>query len=509
MILKNIFSNWFGLLVFGLLSFILTPILIHGLGQFYFGLWMLVSSVISYYGLLDMGLRMTTQRYVARFHGSNDRQALDETFTTTLGLTLAVSLLLLILAGGLVFVLPQFFKLHGADAATFRALILITALDVAVSLPQRLLTTYLCGFQRFDLYNLVGIAFQVARTILIVIVLRAGFGVMGVALAQLGLGITAVPCVSALVRRVDPGLHVHWRRFSLARAREVVNFSFYIFLNTTGEQLRSYTDSLVIGRILGVVMVAPFTVAARLLEYFKQLMTGVIGPLMPAISSLDAQGRDGEVRSLFLRASRVTGLLSVFVSGLLLFNGKDVLRFWVGENFVGSYSLLAILVVGYLVSMAQAPSTVLLIARGAHKPMGWWNIAEGVANLVLSIYWARRYGLAGVALGTTVPMLATKLLIQPWYVLRVMRMSLWEYASGALLRPAIVAVMLGFAYQGTALVFPVAGVGSLLLKMAAQAGIFAAVTYTVGFAASDREIVWSRGKGLALQLGLSAKPKLG
>jgi len=55
--------------------------------------------------------------------------------------------------------------------------------------------------------------------------------------------------------------------------------------------------------------------------------------------------------------------------------------------------------------------------------------------VVLSLYWVRRYGLLGVAWGTTVLLLASKIVIQPWYALRLVRLGVWEYVRSGVLRP--------------------------------------------------------------------------
>ena len=62
--IRNVLSNWVALVVTAVISFVLTPILVHGLGHFYYGLWILVGSLVDYFGLLDVGIRTTLQRFV-------------------------------------------------------------------------------------------------------------------------------------------------------------------------------------------------------------------------------------------------------------------------------------------------------------------------------------------------------------------------------------------------------------------------------------------------------------
>ena len=55
------------------------------------------------------------------------------------------------------------------------------------------------------------------------------------------------------------------------------------------------------------------------------------------------------------------------------------------------------------------------------------NLAEGVVNLALSLWLVKSLGIFGVALGTFIPMLVTKLIVQPLYVCRVSFIPYGEY----------------------------------------------------------------------------------
>ena len=103
-----------------------------------------------------------------------------------------------------------------------------------------------------------------------------------------------------------------------------------------------------------------------------------------------------------------------------------------------NYNVLLVLTIGYCVVLMQSASNVFLYVRSRHKPLAAWTLAEGIANLVLSIYWARQYGILGVALGTTVPLLIVRLGIEPFYTLHVMGIKWSEYLSKSLLRPTLV-----------------------------------------------------------------------
>jgi len=271
-----------------------------------------------------------------------------------------------------------------------------------------------------------------------------------------------------------------------------VGFSFYIFLTTVGDYLRGYTDSLVIGRWIGIAAITPFSVVVRLMEYFKQLMTAVIGPVMPAISELDAQQREGEIRHLFLRATRITALISLMVGAEFVLNGKGLLRFWLGEGFANVFPLLLVMTIGYVINFAQSPAVVLLIAKGRHKDLGWWSLAEGLANLLLSIYWATKYGLIGVAWGTVVPMVLSKLLVQPILVARHSSIRIPEYLVEGFGRPTLAfAIFLVFAWLSKPL-FNMENAPIFVVKCIWDASLFGAIAYWAGLQSQDRQRFMAR-----------------
>lgn len=503
MIFRNALSNWCGLFVLGLISFILTPILIHGLGELFFGMWVLVSSLVNYYGLMDLGMRATVQRYVAHLRGSNDKEGLDQTIATALVFTLAISGAIFLSTFGLSWVLPHFFKLHGTSISLFRWLVIVMGVDMAISLPARLLGTFMCAFQRFDLYNLNGILEGIIRGVLIVLVLRLGYGVMGVAVVTLATTTLTIPFLWWLVKRAEPGLRVLWRKAGWSRARELVSFSFFVSLNSIGYQLRNYTDALVIGRMLTVALITSFNVATQMVGYFRQILAGFTGALLPAFSNLEGQNRRQDVRELFLVSTRMTATLSTFIAAMLFLNGRNLLRFWVGAKYVSSYPLLAILTAATVASLAQGPSNALLVARSRHKFLGTLTLCEGITNLLLSILWAKPYGLIGVALGTAVPMLVSMLGIYPWYVMRVTGIEFRDYFKVALARPLAAAVI--FACVGFAAykAWPEPDIFGFLAILVVESLMFAVLAYALCFQGPERQALRQKGKRLAVVLGVA------
>jgi hypothetical protein len=131
-----------------------------------------------------------------------------------------------------------------------------------------------------------------------------------------------------------------------------------------------------------------------------------------------------------------------------------------------------------------------------------WNVAEGIANLLLSIYWAKKYGLMGIALGTVIPMLVVSTIIRPWYALRVVGLPVRDYLRRALAQPAAVGLLFAVACS-----FGSGSPGNgtflyLLWTVAWQTALFGFLAYALGLRSFERKLLRDQGKHVAATLRL-------
>lgn len=480
------------------ISFVLTPILVHGLGHFHYGLWILAGSLVDYFGLLDVGIRTTLQRFVARLKGTGERQRLVDTFATGIALTTILCLIIISGTAVLVFLPQHVFGLDHATQPVFRWLILLLGASVAVTVLARFVGAYICGYQRFDLYNLTAIVCTVVRAVIIIVALSLGEGAVWVGAATLASALLMWALHWYFVRRLDPDLTFSLAHVRVDRARELVSFSVYVFLITAGEYIRTYSASIIIARVLGVAMITPFNIATRLMDYMWSTVLGLIGPLMPRMSELHGQERRSDLRELILQAVGLTTLLTSLIAWLLVLNGATLIRLWLGPGFDTSVKLMLILLVGSVFAQIQSPGGPLLIACGKHRAYAWWTLSEAVATISLGMYWVRDYGLPGVALAMTVPRVLVKTTIQPWYVLRTVGVPLREYFRVALLRPLIMNIIFLMVCVVTNAFAPMTSLPDFLWAVTWETLVFLALTYLIGLTPASRQAVRGRARQLAV-----------
>jgi O-antigen/teichoic acid export membrane protein len=486
---RSVVWNWSGMITTGVVSFVTMPIMIHYLGNFYYGIWFLLNTIIGYYGLLDFGITNSLQRFTSRLNGAGDSDSLRQTVAAALHITAATALIILATTGALAYCLPGVLKIPPTEVQLFRKVLLLMGASVAMVFPARTLGACLVGFQRFDLYNLGVIVGAVMRGALIVAALRMGHGVIAVAVITCGTSAFSLLLYLASVLWLDRHLVRGFGTLVWPPVRQLFGFSFFVFLRSVGDYFRFHLDSLVIVRYLGVALVTPFGVAASLMSYFMSVMYSISTPLMTEQGRLDGAQRYSASREFFLRGTKLTASFAVLGGLLLICNGRLLLQLWLGKQLVSAYPILVVLTLAYISDLGQGPSINLLFSRGRHQWLAYWTVLEGIANLLLSIYLAGKYGSLGVALGTAIPMLVTKLIVQPWYVLRVSDTLLEEYLP-TVARPIMAGMVCAALYT---LVPPLpATVGTLLLSISSQALVFSLITYTLVLNREERRSVAAR-----------------
>ncbi len=105
--------------------------------------------------------------------------------------------------------------------------------------------------------------------------------------------------------------------------------------------------------------------------------------------------------SVLLRSTRY-GIIVLFLTGLpFLVAGYWILRVWVGPAYaLHSVNFLRILVLANIVRTSCSPYATMVVATSRQSVATASPVAEGLVNLVSSVWLVQHLGALGVALGT-------------------------------------------------------------------------------------------------------------
>ncbi|HEY7837266.1 MAG TPA: polysaccharide biosynthesis C-terminal domain-containing protein [Terriglobales bacterium] len=437
---RNAAFNAGAALVDIVVGFVIVPLVVHGLGEVSYGIWVLVGQGIAGMGLADFGMSITVVRFLAQHNARDDRDAVQRLMSTSLLYSFLPAVL--VLCGGGLFAVwaPQWFHLPAALVFDTRLTIAFMATALALNFPAAVLNAAIPACSRYDYLAWCKIVLQVLRAVLYWAVLAAGWGLAGVAAAALASEIVSAGLGVYLAHALLPWLRLSRRAVSWETLRPLLGFSVYAFLLMVAVQAIFGIDNLVVGWALGPVAVAFYGLAAGLAERLRASLKVVTTLYAPLAAQMHALERHDEMRQLFLLGSRLTLLLVMPACLGLCLLGPDFLQLWVGASYRQHSSAILILLAAAVAFFAlDMPCTQVLYGMGRHRFNALLSCAEGGANLVLSLILVRFWGGVGVAWGSFIPALVCEAFILPAYTLRHIQLKPWPYYRSVLLRPLAVA----------------------------------------------------------------------
>jgi len=447
-ILRNVLSNWTSYLVTAVVGFLIAPVVVHSLGNTGYGLWTLVLSLTGYFGLLDLGIRSSVGRFVARHLALHDHDGVNQTINTAIAMLAAAGGLVLVATLIMITFFFGSFKVEPAFQASGRLALAVTGLNMACILPLGVFTSLLIGLERYDILAAATITGELIRAVLVLTALNAGYGLVTLALIGFLVVLLQYGAIVIAAKRLYPHLRFGAALVDREIGRSLFGFSIYRFIWIVANQLIFYSDSVVIGIFLGAAAITPFAIAGSLINYGRTVVALVTDTFYPSAARMDAE-RDMEgLKKLLILGTKIALVAALPLCLGLIFLGKQFITLWMGKAYASSALFLVVLTIPQFGSMSQYVSALILAGMARHRALALFVFAEGIANLILSVILVKKIGLVGVAWGTAIPDLICMTLVVPVYMLRTLKMNAGDYLVNAILRPVVCAL-------------PVAGIGYL------------------------------------------------
>ena len=428
-IVRNALANYFGSFVAMAAGLVLTPFMIHRLGDAQYGLWNLMLSIFTWFNLLDLGLSAAVARHVAKCEALDDRERLSQIVSTLFFAYLVIGGLVL----APVFVLApgpsRLFRIPASYESLAAIVFVISGLNFAVGFPAGVLSAALVGYQRLDLNNLVQVVTILINTVLVVIFLSLGFDLTAVALITLA--ITSLTLVLRLyfLTRADRSFRLNPRFFRRAIIARLVAYGVFVFLIYVGAGLQFEMSSMVIGHFMSVSQITPFAVARRLGYLVLNISLPLSGVLFPAFSELGATMDFDRARRLLLEGTRVSVAVGLPLALVLMIMAEPIISLWVGSQYRTSAPIAVVLIATVFITLVYNTSSNLLLGMGRHRVLAAITLLDGLLNLILSVVLIQIIGLIGVALAALIPLVLISLVLITRFACATVNLSISRFVT--------------------------------------------------------------------------------
>ena len=385
-------------------ALISVPLTIGYLGPERYGLWMTITSVVTFVSFADLGIGNGLLNAISEAHGKNDRESARTYVSSALAMFLSIAVLL-----GFIFwvIYPRIswaalFNVSSAQAVNESgpALVMFAAcflLSIPLGIVQRVQMGYQEGFVN-SLFQGLGSLLGLAALIIMVRV-EAG-------LPYLVLAVSAGPLVASLANGVvlfvfrRPWLRPTFTKVRRDPAQRLVQLGVLFFVLQLAVALAYSSDNIVAARVLGAEAVAEYSVCMRLFSVAPMVLSMILIPLWPAYGESLVRGDVTWVQKTLIKtlvvALLVTGIPAVF---LVIF-GQAVVEFWVGGGIEPSVILLLGFGVWIVLSAAGNAVAMLLNGAGRLRFQVACAIPMSIGAFAGKILLSREIGLPGIIWAT-------------------------------------------------------------------------------------------------------------
>jgi O-antigen/teichoic acid export membrane protein len=397
-----------------MIPIIMTPFLLDKLGAELYGLWILMTTMVSYFYLSNLGLNTAFTKEIS---GDTNPSSINSLISTIMFFFFGVIVFISILTLIFFFNLDTFFSITNKRLETGKLLLVIFFLNFAVGLVSSIFESMLFAKQLLFISNILKIISLIATTSFTIVLLINGYSIIAIALSNLAVAMILLAVLYFYSRKItDFELHSKYIDFPILK--KLFKPSIYYFLISIGVTISFYSDTLVISSMFGLTAVAVYSIAQKVVNISEKMLFKITDIMFPDIAKLFHEENYDEIRRLHNRTMLISIGLAVIGYGTLYFIGPELIKLWIGDRLNVDINVFNVLLLFSFVHTWNHVSSIFVMAMGLHKEVSWVVLIEAVLNVLLSVLLAKEYGLIGIAMGTLIAHIITNNWFTPYWFYR-------------------------------------------------------------------------------------------
>ncbi|MBN1902436.1 oligosaccharide flippase family protein [Candidatus Sumerlaeota bacterium] len=484
-IIKNTLFLYLSTFISQLTGFILLPIIIDKVGKSDFGLYILALSIPLFLSFLDFGMTSAVIRFIAPLDPDRDQNRINEILTSVLILRIMTGLAIALVLWAISCRVEGYFKIDASQVDQAKRIFRIMALFIVINWTLMIFRSVVYARERYEIDTLSILTGSLSGFILALVFLHIHKSIeiviCGLLLGQL-LG-NLINLVGSW--KMLPHLSVRGRYLSFHAIRDVYAFGGKLFVSNVCGSVLYQLDKILLGLYRDFTSVAEFGIADALHQIPRTVHLLSTNAVMPAISNLEAQNDWGAIRRIVLASSKVVLSLVYPVTLYFLFFARPFILWYVGEGFENTILTTKVYVFYIFFYANTGVIGSALIGTGRINFLFLYALVILITKVALSLILIPLHGHLGAVLSTTL-VISVSFPVYLSISLRILHISIWDYARYVLLRHIIpVTVVALFCFVAGKYIVRPAFLPLLLMSLLCF-GIYQGVFFYLGLNRGER-----------------------
>lgn len=255
--------------------------------------------------------------------------------------------------------------------------------------------------------------------------------------------------------------------------------TFAMSLHKIGGVLVEATDNLIMSAFVGLSAVGIYSNYTLIAYNIRSCLIIVFNSFTASIGNLVAVENREKAHEIFRTLSFAGFILTGGCSVAMYELFNPFIRIWIGDGYLFENTIVALIVLNFYIYCMRRVSLIFRDAMGLFWHDRYKSLVEAAVNLIVSIVLAKKIGILGILIGTTISSLTTCVWIEPLILYKYgFKCSVTEYfKDNAIYLGSIICIIMLIDLISTSIYFD--DFRGIMLKCAISALIYLTVMLAI------------------------------
>ncbi len=404
-------KNIFFLFIFNGFNFLFNLLLVRltldYLGKTEYGVWLTLSSILTWFNYLDFGLGNGLRNKLAEAFAKDDLHSAKIYVSTTYAV-FSLIILLIIIVFIVIFRFINWFEIFKAPVyleSELNTLVLLSVIFFLTQFVLRLLTFIINADQKTALNGFFSFSINLLTVLLVYLLLK----IASPSILLLGAGSTFIPVVVFIFasfiffRRKYKTISPSFKAVRLSNLKDLLGLGTQFFIIQIATLIIFTTDNLIITQLFGPADVTVYNIAYKYFNYIPIIFFMVLTPMWSAYTEAYAKDDLNWIKNAISKILKVWALLSILVI-IMIFIANWVYDIWLNSTIQVPVGLTILMGFFAIISNWNNIFAYFINGVGKIRLQLYSSVIVGIINIPLSIYFARNLdmGISGVIAATCI-----------------------------------------------------------------------------------------------------------
>ena len=393
-----------------LFNLIIVRLTLEYLGSTQYGIWLTLSSILTWFNYLDFGLGNGLRNKLAEALANNDLKSAKIYVSTAYAIFSSLILAIIIIFVSIYKLINwlEIFKAPAYLQSQLDTLILLCVIFFLIQFVLRLLTFIINADQKTGINGFFSFSINLLTVILIYVLLKTTSS----SILFISVGSTFIPVIVFIAATMIffntkyKSISPSFKSIKFSNLKDLLGLGTQFFIIQIATLIIVATDNMIITQLFGPSEVTVYNIAFKYFNYIPIIFYVILTPMWSAYTEAYMKDDFEWIKNAIKKIFKIWLLLSLVVV-VMIFAANWVYDIWIGSQVEIPFLLTILMGLFAIVSNWNNIFAYFLNGVGKIRISLYYSIFIGIINIPLSIILAKNFGIgiSGVIAATLLCMI--------------------------------------------------------------------------------------------------------